>query len=131
MRAGAEQLIFQTLAGALARHLDQPELGDFENVGARFVFFQRFPQSFVDLLAIGLFFHVDEVDDDEAADVSQPELAHDLLHRLDIGLEDRFFLIAFADEAAGVDVHSRQRFGPFDDDVAARAQPDARGPAPW
>ena len=30
--------------------------------------------------------HVDEVDDDDAADVAQPQLADDLLGRLEVGL---------------------------------------------
>ena len=42
-----------------------------------------------DLVAVGLLVHVDEVDDDDAADVAQPQLVGDLLARLEVGLGDR------------------------------------------
>ena len=74
--------------------------------------------------------HVDEVDDDDPADVAQPELAHDLLDRLEVVLRDRVLepagraLRARADEAAGVDVDDRERLGVVEDQVAARRQVD-------
>ena len=40
------------------------------------------------LLAVLLFVHVDEVDDDHAADVAQAQLVGDLLARLEVGLGD-------------------------------------------
>lgn len=40
-------------------------------------------------IAVGFQHHVDEVDDDDAADVAQPQLAHDLLGRLEVVLGDR------------------------------------------
>ena len=76
MRARTQQLILQTLARPLARHFDQAKLGNLQYVGAGFVFFERIPEGIVDLLSIGLLLHVDEVDDNDAADVSQAELAH-------------------------------------------------------
>ncbi len=69
--------------------------------------------------------HVDEVDDDDAAQVAQPQLARDGLRRLEVGLEDRVVEVARADEAAGVDVDRGQRLGLVDDQVAAGLQVDA------
>ena len=69
--------------------------------------------------------HVDEVDDDDAAEVAQPQLARDHLRRLEVGLEDRVVEAAAADEAAGVDVDRRHRLGLVDDQVAARLEVDA------
>jgi hypothetical protein len=69
--------------------------------------------------------HVDEVEDDDAAEVSQAQLPGDRLRRLEVGLEDRVVEVARADEAAGVDVDRRQRLGLVDDEVAARLQLDA------
>ena len=76
-------------------------------------------------LAVVLARHVDEVDDDDAAQVAQPQLPRDRLRRLEVGLEDRVVEVARADEAAGVDVDRRQRLGLVDDQVAARLQVDA------
>src|SRR5436853_275054 len=69
--------------------------------------------------------HVDEIHDDDAAEVSEAQLARDRLRRLEVGLEDRVVEVARADEAAGVDIDRRQRLGLVDDQVAARLQLDA------
>src|SRR5699024_9386437 len=39
-------------------------------------------------VAVGLEHHVDEVDDDDAADVAQPQLTHDLLGGFEVVLRD-------------------------------------------
>ena len=41
------------------------------------------------LVAVARVGHVDEVDDDDPADVAQPQLAHDLLRGLEVRLDDR------------------------------------------
>jgi hypothetical protein len=74
-----------------------------------------------------LVFHVDEVDDDDAAEVAQAQLAGDGLRRLEIGLEDGVVEVAHADEAAGVDVDGGHRLGLVDDQVAAGLEVDAAG----
>jgi len=51
-----------------------------------------------------LVFHVDEIDDDDAAEVAQAQLPRDGLRRLQVGLEDRVVEVARADETAGIDV---------------------------
>src|SRR5215510_12656880 len=125
MRAWTQQLVLKAFARSLAGHLDQTQLGDFQNITPGFVFLESLLERVIDFLAVPLLFHVDEIDNDNAADVSQPELTNDLLDRFEIGLEDCLFLISFADEAPGVDVDSGQGFGSFDDDVTAGTQPDA------
>src|SRR4029078_6863102 len=63
---------------------------------------------------------------DDAAQIAQPDLAHDLLHRLQVGLDDGVFEAAarlLADVAAGVDVDSDTGLGRVDHQVAARLQP--------
>ena len=68
--------------------------------------------------------HVDEVDDDHAADVAQPELADDLLGGLEVVAGDRLLEVAAgAGELAGVDVDDGHRLGAVDDQGAARGQP--------
>jgi hypothetical protein len=80
-----------------------------------------------DLLPVLLLFHVDEVEDDDAAEVAQSNLAHDLLHRFEVGLQNRVLETAgglLADVAAGVHVDRDQRFSLIDNDRPARLQPD-------
>ena len=75
-------------------------------------------------IAVGLQHHVDEVDHHHAADVAQPQLADDLLGRLNVVLGDRLFEIAArAGELAGVDVDDRHGLGAIDHQRAARGQP--------
>ena len=75
------------------------------------------------LVAVVLDLHVDEVDDDDAADVAQPQLAGDLLGRLEVVAEDGLLEARRADVLAGVDVDDRERLGVLDDERAARGQP--------
>ncbi len=75
-------------------------------------------------IAVGLQHHVDEVDDDDAADVAEPQLANDLLGGLDVVLGDGLLEVAARPgELAGVDVHDRHGLGAVDDQCAARGQP--------
>src|SRR5204862_208111 len=77
----------EVLAHALSGHLDQAELRDLEHVGARLVPGERLLERFFDQLPVLLVLHVDEVDDDDAAKVAEPDLADDLAHRLEVDLE--------------------------------------------
>jgi hypothetical protein len=71
--------------------------------------------------------HVDEVDDDDAAQVAHAQLAGDGLGGLEVGLEDGVVEVARADEAAGVHVDGGHRLGLVDDQVAAGLEVDAAG----
>jgi len=62
--------------------------------------------------------HVDEVDDDDAAEIAQPDLADHLVDRLQVGLEHGLLEVALADVLPGVHVDGDQRLGVVDDDVA-------------
>src|SRR4029079_10515747 len=74
--------------------------------------------------------HVDEVDDDDPADVAQPQLADDLLDRLEVVLRDRVLepagrpLAARADEAARVDVDDGEGLRVVEDEIPAGGQVD-------
>ena len=67
--------------------------------------------------------HVDEVADDQAADIAQTELARDFIGRFEIGLQNGLLDIAPALVATCIYVDGDQRFGFVDDDVAAAFQP--------
>ena len=74
--------------------------------------------------------HVDEVDDDDPAEVAQADLPHDLAHGVEVRLEERLLEVVLPDEAAGVDVDRDEGLGLVDDDVAAGRQPHLRPQRP-
>ena len=112
-------------AQLLAGQLHQPQRGHLGHLVARAVAAQRLGQPSQHQVAVGLENHVDEVDDDDAADVAQPQLAHDLLGGLEVVLGDGLLEVAAgAGELAGVDVDDRHRLGPIDHQRATRGQPD-------
>ena len=86
---------------------------------------QRLGKAAEHQIAVGLQNHVDEVDDHDAADIAQPQLAHDLLGGLEVVLGDGLFEVAArAGELAGVDVDDCHGLGAVDHQGAARRQPD-------
>ena len=67
-----------------------------------------------------------KVYDDQAGEIAQPQLAGDLVRRLDIGAQRRLLDIALARRAAGVDVDRDKRFRRVDDDIATGAELNRR-----
>src|SRR5665213_1223695 len=66
---------------ALSRHLDEAKFADVKNLSAGLVARKRLAQRRGDRLAIALGLHVDEVDDDDAADVAKSQLFRHLFGR--------------------------------------------------
>ena len=62
--------------------------------------------------------HIDEIDDDDATEVSQAQLPRNDLRRLQIRLENRFRKIPPSDKASGVDVNRRHCFRLIHHEVA-------------
>ena len=123
--AGGGEGFDQALTHALARHLHESQRGDLGDLVARTVTTQALHQAAQHEVAVRLEHHVDEVDDDNAADVTQAQLAHDLFGRLQVIAGDRLLeRAAGADELAGIDVDDGHRLGAVDDEGAARRQPD-------
>src|SRR4051812_24319814 len=127
VRARLRQHALQALLDPLARDDHQPEVRHLQRLGRRAVLAQLLLHRLVDLLAVLLVVHVDQVEDDDPAEVAQPHLADDLLDRFEVGLDDGVFETAaglLADEAPGVDVDRDQRLGLIDDDRSAGLQVD-------
>src|SRR5688572_33032768 len=103
------------LPHALARHLDQSEIADAERFRARAVAAQMRAQLLQHLVAVGARLHVDEVADDDATDVAQPDLPSYFARGLGIRLEDRLLGILLPRVAPRVDVDRHQGFGLLDD----------------
>ena len=133
--AGADRALLgedlaRPVGDVLARHLDQPERRDLDHVGLRPVALELLAQRLLDGRPVLRVRHVDEVDDDDPADVAQPQLAHDLLDGLDVVLRDRVLerlgrrLRPRADETAGVHVDDRERLGVVEDQIAAGREID-------
>src|SRR5690554_2352942 len=119
---GFAQHLFQTFAGTLAGHLHQPQFGDADDVGLGVITLELTFQGTQDLAAVFFILHVDEVDDDDAAQIAQPQLAGNGGGRLQVGLEDGLFQVAMADEGTGVDVDGGHRLGLVDDQIAPRLE---------
>src|SRR5438132_8978560 len=77
------------------------------------------------LFAVAALLHINEVDDNDAAEVTQANLADDLLDGFEVGLDDSVFETrgALADKFAGVHVDGHERFRGVDDGVAAGLDP--------
>ena len=123
VRTRLRQRSLQRLADAFARHLDQAEFGDLQDLGLRAVFLDLVLQRLEEARAVLRIFHVDEVEDDDPAEVAEPDLADDLFRRFEVRPKDRLLEILLADVLAGVDVDRDECLGLVDHDVAARLEP--------
>ncbi len=119
VRAGHEAGLGERGAQSLAAHLEQAEAADRAELDAGAVVLQRLLDALLDggVVASGL--HVDEVDDDQAGEVAQPELSGHLVGGLQVGAQRRLLDAALLGGAAGVDVDRDQGLGLVDDQVAA------------
>src|SRR6266446_7263269 len=126
VRAGLAEDALEGLLGALAGDADETEFVEGKRFRGRFVLLEGHLQSGQNLFAVAALFHVNEVHDDDAAEVAQTDLADDLLHGFEVGLDDGVFEArgTLADKFAGVDVDGDESFGVVDDDVATGLEPD-------
>ena len=109
---------------ALARKLQQAEAGDLAGLHPGAVVVERLAKAVLHLALVLLRLHVDEVDDDQAAEVTQAELAGDFIGCLEVGARSGFLDVVPFGGARRVDVDGNQRFGMVDDHRAARGQAD-------
>ena len=81
-----------------------------------------------DLVPVLLGIHVDEVHDDDATHVTQPELSGDLTSRIEVGLENGLLrvLLPLAGKTPRVDVDGHQSLGLLDDHMPPGLQLDPR-----
>src|SRR3954447_19531026 len=103
LRAGLRRTLQHAGAGALARHLQEAKMRDAPALDAGAVLSQAIAELALDRAVVALLVHVDEVDDDQARKVAQPELSRDLLGGLEVGLERGILDVMFAGRAAGID----------------------------
>ena len=121
-RAHLVARVAQRGAQALTRHLEHAEARQTADLDARAVHLHGVAQAVLDGALVARLVHVDEVDDDQAADVADAQLAGDLVGGLEVGVGGGGLDVAAARGARGVDVDGDQRLGVVDDDGAARGQ---------
>src|SRR6056297_2923647 len=103
--------MLEAFSGSLARHFHQAQRGNLRNGGSRRISRQRLIEHTDNLALVLVIGHVDEINDDDAAKVAQPELAGKRLGCLHIGLVDGFGKISSADITARIDVYGGHGFG--------------------
>ena len=113
---------FQRRAQALAGHFQQAEARDAADLDAGAVLLHGIAETVLHGLLVLRRLHVDEVDDDEAAEVAQAQLAGNFVRRLEVGVGGRGLDVRALGGAGRVDVDGHQRFGVVDDQAAARGQ---------
>ena len=89
VETGLVQDATEALARALARHLDEAEIADAVQRGLGLVLLKELFELAANLLARRRRIHVDEVEDDESADVAEAQLVGDFEDGLEVRLEDR------------------------------------------
>src|SRR5216117_2732929 len=118
-RAGDVAALSERRAKALARELHQSETRDLAHLHPRSVVAQRVAQPGLHFALVALVLHVDEVDDDEAPEVAQPQLAGDLVGRLGVGVKRRLLDVVALGGARRIDVDRNEGFGVVDHDRAS------------
>ena len=124
IRTDFAQDVLQAFARAFARQLNQAQRGDLADRNLRMVTLDTLlerTQHLALMLGLG---HVDEVDDDDPPEISEPQMTCDGLRRLEIGLVDGLLEVPVPHEASRVDVDGRHRLGLIEDQVAAGLQLD-------
>ena len=119
-RTRLAQHVRQRFTRALACHFDQTQLCKPVDRHAGTIARQRFAELVEHGVAMLFAIHVDKIDDNDAAQIAQSQLARDDLRRFKIGFEYGVVKTAHADKTAGVHIHRGQRFGLVDDQIPAR-----------
>ena len=125
VRARFGQQGFERFALPPARDFDQPRPGAPDQAHIAPVSGERVAEGFENTVPVRLFQHVDEVDQDEPADIPQAKLPRRFSSRLQVGPRRGVLEASAAREPARVDVHGGQRLRRLDHQLAARGQADA------
>ncbi len=112
----------QRRAEALTRHLKQAETGDMANLDTSTILTHGLTQAVFYRALMANRRHIDKVDNNQAAQITQAQLAGNFICRFQVGIEGRFFDITAAGRACGVNIDGGQRFSGIDNDRAAGRQ---------
>ena len=106
----------------MPRHLHQSEARDLADLHPGAVLSNRLTDAILHLTLIALRPHIDEIDDNQAAQVAKSQLAGNLLSRFQVCVERRCFDITALGCTGRVDVDRNQRFRMVDDEAASGRQ---------
>src|SRR5215510_3461825 len=112
----------QAGAQALTRQFQQAEGTDASDLDAGPVMPHSVLETPLHRSVVAVLLHVDEIDDDEPGEITQPQLTRNLIGGFQIGAQRGFLDVALARRPSRIDVDRDQRLGRVDDDVAARSQ---------
>ena len=121
-RAFLVDAALEARANALPRHFDQAEGAGAKNLRAGPVAAYGIAERALDVAAMPVLAHVDEVVDDHAAQIAEAQLPGDFAGRDLIELEGRFLGRAIGAEAAAVDVDRDEGLGLIDHERPAAAE---------
>ena len=130
IQARLDYTVLETFPGAFACHFHQPEGRYFAHLGLRMVLGQVFLQRLQNLALMILVLHIDEIDNDDTAQIAQSELARYRLGGFHIGFEDGFFEVLMTDECPGININRGHGFGLIDNQVATGFQANLAGQCP-
>ena len=111
-------------AHPLTGHLDDAELAHAEDLGLGPVVLEIVVKPLFQLAAVPLVAQVDEVADDDAAQIAKRELPGDFVGRFHVGLEGGGLGVAVIAKLSAVDVDRHDCFGGIDDQRAAAGKRD-------
>ena len=99
-------------------------MADVADLDAGPVILQRVLEAAFDIAVIALLLHVDEVDDHQAREIAQAQLAGDFIRGFEVGPKCRVLDVMFTRRVAGVDIDRDESFRLVDHHVAAGWQRD-------
>src|SRR5205807_1164867 len=118
---GSLERLFHPLAG----NRDESEIIELKDLGRRAISAQGLLQRLHNFLPVAALVHVNEVDNDDAAQIAQPDLPHDFPNGVYIRLHDGVFQARrLAHIFAGIHIDGYQRFRLVDHDVATALEPN-------
>src|SRR5690625_178232 len=121
-RAGDIAGFAQRRAQPLARHFQKPEARDAADLNPGLVLAHGITQAGFHLALVVAAHHVDEVDDNQPAKITNSQLTGNFVGGLKVGLKRSFLDVGAFGGARRVDVYGQQGFGVVDDDSTAGRQ---------
>ena len=98
----------QGWTNALARKLQQTKLRDFAEGDAGFIVFDAVAQGVFNFTNLFLVAHIDEIDDDQPAQIAQAQLATNFSCRFNVAARGRSFNAFFTAHAPRIDINGHQ-----------------------
>ncbi len=122
VRAVVKYGAFHAFVFALACHFEQTQGRDRVDFGAGAVFFKQVFEGVENGLLVFFRAHINQVEDDQPADVAQAQLPGDFADGFEVGRQDSLRLVFAAVAFAGVDVNGDHRFRLVNADIASAGQ---------